>query len=181
MVWSVRQLRLGAAGLCHSGSVSLGSLTSIRKSGEEVIAALTQSWNTLAALPARSGGTMSSHSHTMNLICSSCSIRERRTSCGEFSPCYLSPSTGDTIWRWGPLFFLFSPFLKRKIWLSRELPNQHKKMGLLSSSLCLQLVLVSSLLDTHMYLIPSCAGCLLKEQICKWGGSLLPCQWKWNT
>lgn len=32
---------------------------------------------------------MSSHLPTMNLICSSCSSRERRTSCGEFSPCWL--------------------------------------------------------------------------------------------
>lgn len=140
-----------------------------------------RAWNTPTSLPAWRRGKMSSRLPTMNLICSSCSSRERRTSWGEFSPCWLSSSTGDTIWRWGPLIFLFFPFLKRKIWLSCELPNQHKKMGLLSSYLCLQLVLVCSLLDIHMYLIPICAGCLLKEQICKWGGSFLPCQWKWNT
>lgn len=120
-----------------------GSLTSISKSREPLITVLTQGPkhpDSSASSERRQDELTFAHD-LLNLICSSCSSRERRTSCREFSPCWLSSSTGDTIWRWCPLSFLF-PFLKRKIWLSWELPNQHKKMGLLSSYLCLQLVLV---------------------------------------
>lgn len=45
-----------------------GSLTSARKSREQVITALTQGWNTLSALPAQSRGNMRSHLPTMNLF-----------------------------------------------------------------------------------------------------------------